>query len=69
MYEVVDAMPEDGHFLLLWTYNNKVWSETFTYIGRGFRRYIPESDDYSEITDPMGFVPRDAEDVQFLIRQ
>lgn len=67
MYELVDSMPEDGHFLLLWTYNGKVWSETLTYFADGWRKYEVDSDGYSDFLDPMTLVPRDGENVQFLI--
>ena len=69
MYELLDGMPVDGHFLLLWTYNGKVWSETFTHRDGGWRRYITESDDYSDIVNPYNSVPRDGENVQFLVVQ
>lgn len=61
MYSLDDFMPEEGHFVAIWTYDGKAWSTTFSFFGGSWLKYVGEyshnGEEWEEITHPRDHIP------------
>ena len=72
MYDIIEMMPEHGHFVALWTYNNAVWTATFMKRNNQWFRFIDEegNGDWNDIEHPRFYIPThnpDVKDVRYVV--
>ena len=71
MYEILEIMPEDGHFVALWTYDNAAWTGIFKKMNdRWFRFDEDVNGDWNDIEHPRFYIPThnpDVKDVRYVV--
>ncbi len=68
MLKKVKQMPDKsfkGQFVGMWEFNNKIWSDTFRWIDRGYLEYYSDEDD--DFTTGKGTCPN-VEITRFVIK-
>lgn len=64
MYDILELMPEDGHFVALWTYNNAVWTAIFMKRDNQWFRFDEDGNgDWDDIEHPRFYIPTQNPDV------
>jgi len=46
IYEEVFEMPLEGQFIVFWTYNDKIWADSYKWINNNIFRYCNNMDDF-----------------------
>lgn len=61
MYSLDELMPEDGHFIAVWTYDGKVWSTTFRFCEGIWLKYVGEynhdGEEWERVGNPREHIP------------
>ena len=47
--KILDEMPLDGQFVMLWTYEGLLWSDIFRYVNGVLMKYFDEIDDFEKV--------------------
>lgn len=69
MYEILELMPEEGHFVALWTYNNAVWTCTFKRRNGQWYKF-DDDNDWITVDHPEQHIPTrnpDVHGVRYLV--
>lgn len=71
MYEILEIMPEDGHFIALWTYDNAVWTNTFMRRNNQWFRFNEDGNgEWNTIEHPRFCIPThnvNVKDVRYIV--
>lgn len=49
--KMIKEMPKEGQFIVIWEYNNKLWSETYEWENNELYHYDSIEDEYIIIND------------------
>ena len=41
-------LPKEGQFVIIWKYNNEIWSDVYRWKGRQFQRYSRKNDQFKD---------------------
>ena len=61
----VNTMPEEGQFVAMWIYDNKIWSNTYKWIRDKIFFYCEESYTWNKTDNPPDTLP--AETIKYFI--